>query len=62
MNDYAPRHVCYFCNPSEYPPMIEGMTLCARCGALTVSAPNDPMNYAMVVCGRCDQEMEGDVA
>ena len=52
-------HCCYFCQPESYPEMFERHTLCARCGQLifTPDIPNDPMNEAMVVCEKCDEEM-----
>lgn len=56
--EYKGRHRCYFCRPEAYPPMLKGHTLCARCGQLIyVPELDDPMNDAMVVCEKCEQEM-----
>jgi hypothetical protein len=51
------KHNCFFCNPSLYPPMPDGDTLCSRCGQLIYKPGIDARNMGMVVCPKCDEDL-----
>lgn len=53
--EFAPRngHECWFCRPSAYPDMLEGMTLCARCGRLC-----EGRKAAMDIYPECDAYLD----
>ena len=47
-------HVCYQCNPEDYPEMPKFHRLCARCGQLIFTPEEDDWrNQAMIVCNPC---------
>lgn len=54
---YGKGHYCYFCKPGRYPPMLEGHTLCSRCGALIQIGTDDPMNLEMALCPPCEEHV-----
>lgn len=53
-------HKCIHCTPDLYPPVPKNCATCACCGVFMWTGKDDPKNEAMLVCERCEDELDRD--